>query len=77
MQYAFLITHEDMVPRTYTEAMDFPCAEQLQDAIESEVRSLIELGTWIVVDTAKHNKPLQSCAFICRKKYTGFNDHVK
>ena len=50
MQYAFMITHEDMVPRTYTEAMDSPCAEQWQDAIEAEVRSLIELGTWIVVD---------------------------
>jgi hypothetical protein len=50
MQYAFMITHEDMVPRTCTEAMDSPCAEQWRDTIESEIRSLIKLGTWIVVN---------------------------
>ncbi len=76
MQYAFMITHEDMVPRNYTEAMASPCAGQWQAAIEAEVRSLIELGTWIVVDRPKH-KSLQSCAFIFRKKYTSINDHVK
>jgi hypothetical protein len=38
MQYAIMIAHEDMVPRTYTaEAMDSPCAEHGQDVIECEV----------------------------------------
>jgi hypothetical protein len=49
MQFAYLIEHEDMVPKNYEEAMLSPNAEHWKAAIHAEIRSLIKLKTWTVV----------------------------
>ena len=76
MQYTYLIEHQDMVHNTYDDAMRSPCADNWQEAVDSEVVSLIKNGTWRVVKRPM-NRKVQTCAFIFRKKYTGINSQVK
>jgi hypothetical protein len=74
MQYAHLIQHEEMVPKTYDKAMQTPQAEKWQEAVNSEIRSLIRLGTWRVVDRPRRYVKYITGAFIFKKKYTGLNN---
>jgi hypothetical protein len=74
-QYAYLIQHEEMVPKTYIEAMRSIHHVEWQKAIDAEIQSLLKLNTWIVVDKPLYKKCLTG-AFIFKKKYVG-NGSIK
>ena len=78
MQYAYLVEHQDMVPKNYKEAMSSKDANHWQKAVADEVKSLIDLGTWEVVPPPKdYYKAPRTCAFIFKKKYTGATTKFK
>jgi len=74
MQYAHLIQHEEMVPKTYQKAMESEHAPQWQEAVTKEIKSLVRLGTWRIVDRPRKYVRYQTGAFIFKKKYTGLNN---
>ena len=65
------IVHEiDDTPKNYRAAMHSKQATEWQAAIDAEIKALIELGTWEIVDIPP-KVSLKTCAFIFKKKYTG------
>lgn len=54
-------------PKTYTEAMTSPQKDQWVKAMESEVKSLKENKTWMLVDLPKDRKPI-SCKWVYKIK---------
>jgi hypothetical protein len=65
------IVHEiDDTPKNYRAAMHSKQATEWQAAIDAEIKALLELGTWEVVDIPP-KVSLKTCAFIFKKKYTG------
>jgi hypothetical protein len=75
-QYAYLIQHKEMVlPKTYIQVMQSIHHVEWQKAIDAEIRLLLKLNTWIVVNKPLYKKCITG-AFIFNKKYVG-NGSVK
>jgi hypothetical protein len=77
MHFAYMIEHKNMVPKTYLDAMRTAERKQWQDAINAEIRSLLELERWEEVDRPSKFVSYKKSAFIFKKKYIGTNDYVK
>ena len=68
---ASVVKELDDTPKNYKAAMKSTQATQWQSAIDAEIKSLLDLKTWVVVDTPKDGRKLKTCAFIFKKKFTG------
>ncbi len=64
MHFAYIIEHKNMVPKTYLDAMRTAERKQWQEAINAEIRSLLELETWEEVDRPSKFISYKTCAFI-------------
>ena len=73
---ASIVKELDDTPKNHKAAMKSNQHEDWQAAIDAEIKSLIDLKTWEIVDIPKGCK-LKTCAFIFKKKYTGTNVKYK
>jgi len=66
----------DNVPKTYNEAINSENKNKWIEAMNSEIKSLSDNGTWTLVNTPDVCKPV-SCGWVFKIKYDNQNESVK
>jgi hypothetical protein len=69
--------HEIPIPRSIKEALSSPYADKWKEAINSELTSLNDNNTWILVDAPKDNRHVIGSMWVFAVKYNQSDGSVE